>query len=138
MIKLIDKNRLRDDAEDAIIELLKAYSRIDPAKPVDEDLATIAKEAKTYVEGVDKKIVKRILETMPYYVYSKGDEGIRQLTPKDLLKICEDMKALAKKGKVPKKERDGFAKEFNIAATLNKKNKKKKVKKPGKKKNKKL
>ena len=138
MIKLIDKNRLRDDAEDAIIELLKAYSRIDPAKPVDEDLATIAKEAKTYVEGVDKKIVKRILETMPYYVYSKGYEGIRQLTPKDLLKICEDMKVWAKKGKVPKKERDGFAKEFNIAATLNKKNKKKKVKKPGKKKNKKL
>ena len=138
MIKLIDKNRLRDDAEDAIIELLKAYSRIDPAKPVDEDLATIAKEAKTYVEGVDKKIVKRILETMPYYVYSKGDEGIRQLTPKDLLKICEDMKAWAKKGKVPKKERDGFAKEFNITATPDKKNKKKKVKKPGKKKSKKL
>lgn len=138
MIKLIDKNRLRDDAEDAIIELLKAYSRIDPAKPVDEDLATIAKEAKTYVEGVDKKIVKRILETMPHYVYSKGDEGIRQLTPKDVLKICEDMKTWAKKGKVPKKERDGFAKEFNIAATPNKKNKKKKVKMPGKKKNKKL
>ena len=42
MIKLIDKNRLRDDAEDAIIELLKAYSSIDPVKPVDEDLATIA------------------------------------------------------------------------------------------------
>ena len=138
MIKLIDKNRLRDDAEDAIIELLKAYSRIDPAKPVDEDLTTIAKEAKTYVEGVDKKIVKRILETMPYYVYSKGDEGIRQLTPKDLLKICEDMKTWAKKGKVPKKERDGFAKEFNITTTPDKKNKKKKVKKPGKKKSKKL
>ena len=61
MIKLIDKNRLRDDAEDAIIELLKAYIRIAPVKPVDEDLATIAKEAKTYVEGVDKKIVKKDL-----------------------------------------------------------------------------
>lgn len=72
MIKLIDKNRLRDDAEDAIIELLKAYSRIDPVKPVDEDLATIAKEAKTYVEGVDKKIVKRILETMPQLCVQQG------------------------------------------------------------------
>lgn len=72
MIKLIDKNRLRDDAEDAIIELLKAYIRIDPVKPVDEDLATVAKEAKTYVEGVDKKIVKRILETMPQLCVQQG------------------------------------------------------------------
>ena len=70
-------------------------------------------------------------------MYSKGDEGTRQLTPKDLLKICEDMKTWAKKGKVPKKGRDGFAKEFNITATPDKKNKNK-AKKSGKKKNKKL